>query len=48
MLKRLSVLVSTSVIKKIDKARGQTPKSRFVAQLLEEALEIPEKERTKY
>lgn len=48
MLNRISVLVSDAVLKRIDKARGITPKSRFVAQLLEEALEIPAKERKQY
>ena len=47
-LKRLSVLTSEAVIKALDKKRGDTPRSRFVARLLEQHLGISEKEKVRY
>jgi metal-responsive CopG/Arc/MetJ family transcriptional regulator len=44
----ISISLPTKLIEKIDKARGDVARSRFIARLLEQTFDIPQKERVKY
>ena len=45
---RFGVTISESLLKKLDEKRKDMPRSRYITRLLENALGIPEKERTEY
>lgn len=45
---RFGLTLPVSVMKKIDERRKDMPRSRYITRLLENALGIPEKERTEY